>query len=559
MRQIITVLTLFLPAVLWAQHASIVVDMQTMQMETPAECLKLDGAASLTLTNVNPLTTSITITSKNVRIYTEPNAATKLITGFPDSDAGQALQQQTEQDPPGEGTDQTQEKVEERLRVREDLMFRKAQLESYVMELNETKNEVAKSKDRERMLQEANTLYPDSSEVMGLKSNPQLFNMLQQAWNYRMKEVRENIAMSTLELKKVNAQIDDLNDQLKQLQADPFTDEFIKLQDHATEVYNAWQDLILLGDKFNVLEKTMKDPCLSVAELNQRIAKCGKEFMQECFNGEEIKLAAALGSFQRRYEAFLLVPSVSKHLNENAEERSRVTGLKDAVNAVRKEFNKHDYKAIIASYHALYNSMLSEGAYVIQSLPVQAEEDFIEFEVQVEAKQGLSGACEPRTGTFTYKMYICGGVKVDFGTGPVALFGVQDESYRLQTDPNNANNSFVVANNNRQDLQPALMATVHISKRTKHLIKPDMMLGGAIDMTEFENVTLLAGAGIMLGRDPWVSIHTGPVVKPVQVLKGELDFDSSYVTADLDENALTEQRYKVGWFVGVSFLFPKRK
>ncbi len=151
MRPIITALTLFLPAVLWAQHVPIVVNMQTMEMETPAEYVKLDGTASLRLTNVNPLTTSITITSKNVRIYTEPNAATKLITGFPDSDAGQALQQQTEQDPPGEGTDQTQKKIDGLLGVQEALKAQKAMLEDSLKVLAKTRDEVMKSKDRERM------------------------------------------------------------------------------------------------------------------------------------------------------------------------------------------------------------------------------------------------------------------------------------------------------------------------------------------------------------------------------------------------------------------------
>ncbi|MEZ4757662.1 MAG: hypothetical protein R2817_12610 [Flavobacteriales bacterium] len=533
--------------------------METMQMETPAKCLKLDGTASLTLTNVNPLTTAITITSKNVLIYTEPNAATKLISGFPDSDAGQALQQQTQQDPPGEGTDQTQEKIDALLSEQDGLLYEKAVLEDSVKVLTRTMDAATKSKDRTFILEQFATIYPDSSEVLNQKSTPELISRLRSDWNNRLKEATERLTASNVRMTQINGRIKTLNDELQQLRADPFTDEYIRLQEQATEVYNAWRDLVLLGDKFKVLETTMKDPCLSVADLRERVAKCGQEFMQVCFNGEEIKLAAALESFQRRYEAFLLVPSVSKHLNENAEERTRVTGLKDAVNAVRTEFSKHDYKAIVASYHAFYNSMRSDGAYIIRSLPVQAVEDFIEFEVKVEARSGLSGACEPREGSFTYKVYICGGVKVDFGTGPVALLGVQDESYRLQTDPNNANNSFVVANADRQDVQPALMATIHISKRTHRLIKPDLMLGGAIDMTEFENVTLLAGAGIMLGRDPWVSIHAGPVVKPVQVLKGELDFDRSFVTADLDENALTEQRYKVGWFVGVSFLFPKRK
>lgn len=541
-----------------AQLAVVTVDMETMEMTTPAKCLKLDYSAVITLLNVNPLTTSVTITSKNVKVYTEQNTTTRLLTGFPDSKAGEALGEAADQDAPAASTDETEEKIDE-------LEKQRAAVESAkTVELDRNKKMVGaisatkamKGIDLQAKINEFG--FADQAQLDTLEES-ELKRFLSTTLERDLEASNDLLVKYNVQAGKLDADIAQLKTELKALQADPYLDAYKELQDHATAVYIGWKYLQALGAQFKVLETTMKDPCLSVAEIMARVEKCGEEFMDECFNGEELILGTALQQFERAYEQFLLEPGVSKRLKDDQEEKGRVTGLKNAVAAVKTDFAKNDYAAIIANYHALYNSMRSGAAYTIHSLPVQAEEDYIEFEVKVEAKQGVSGACSPTAGTFTYKLYICGGVKVDFGTGPVALFGLEDESYRLETDPGNADNSIVSKDPNNQDLQPALMATIHISPRTACKIKPDLMLGAGIDMNKFENITLAIGPGIMFGRDPWVAIHGGLVAKPVQVLKGDIEQDRSYATTDLDPTELTEAKYKVGWFVGVSFLFPKKK
>jgi hypothetical protein len=532
--------------------------MQTMQLQTPEKCLKLDNAAVITLLNVNPLTTTVTITSKNVKVYTEQNATTKLLTGFPDSKAGEALDEIAEQDGPGDNSEETKNKLDSVKTKRDAIEIAKNAEKDSNDKMIKALGVTNATRSKAVVLEKIEAFGFSEQMPQDTTNVPDLKLFFTESLDPELQASNERLVGYNVMAKQLDAEIAQLETQLKQLQADPYKDAYQVLQDQAALVYAGWKDLNALGARFKVLETTMKDPCLSVEELRTRIADCGKSFMNDCFNGEELDLSTALQQFDRAYEHFLLEPEVSKRLEDDEEEKKRVTGLKDAVGAVKAEFIKNDYAAIIAEYHVLFNSMRSGSAYTIHSLPVQAEEDYIEFEVKVEAKEGLSGACTPTAGTFIYKQYICGGVKVDFGTGPVALFGVQDESYRLETDPDNADNSFVTENSDRQDVQPALMATIHISPRTACRIKPDLMLGAGLDMTKFENITLVLGGGVMFGRDPWVAIHAGPVVKPVQVLKGNLDLDRSFTTSTLDATALTESKYKVGWFVGISFLFPKK-
>lgn len=540
-----------------AQHAQIIVDMESMEMLTPEKCLGLDNTAVLTLINVNPLTTTITITSKNVKVYTEQNGTTKLLTGFPDSKAGEVLGDLTTATAPVANTEETEEELSDLERERDiveerkDVVLKqKKGLVTSLALLEGLKGASLRTKVNELGFAEQTNL--DTLDESAMK------HMAKESLDRDLAEVNDWLEKYEYRVGQLDAEIAELKAHLKELKNDPYVEAYTDLRYMAEQVYNGWKDLNALGVRFKVLETTMKDPCLSVAELRARMERCGEEFLDECFNEEELLLTGALDQFERAYESFLLEPMVTKRLSADDEEKKRVTGLKNAVAAVRKEYAKNDYAAIIAGYHAFYNSMRSEAAYVINSLPVQAEEDFIEFEVTVEAKQGTSGACTPKAGTFTFKQYICGGVKVDFGTGPVALFGVQDESYRLEADPSNADNSIIMKDTDQQDAQPALMATIHISRRTVARVKPDLMLGGGIDMTKFENVTLVLGGGVMFGRDPWVAVHAGPVLRPVQRLKGSLELERSYATSALDATALVEAKYKVGWFVGVSFLFPKR-
>jgi hypothetical protein len=556
MNRISVLLLLCLPALSSAQQTRIVVDMETMKMKSPTSCLTLDSTTVLELHNVNPLTMSVTITSKNVRVYTEPPGALKGMIGWPDDGAGEQLEKELDKLPESRSGKELEEKQRSLENQRDQLLekldsMKKANQEqqAQINRLNRSNSEQIKS-----MMEKYNVLDTGELRLLGIEDR-KLY--LQQMLENQSKLSNQQYATFSVEISKLQSEIKDLAEETKGLKDEPYLEYWSQLRKSAEQVHAAWAELEELGARFEVLEALMKEPCLSASAMRAKVGACGVAFMDECFNDHDQNLDLALSRFTTMYETFLLEPEVNKRLNADELKKAQVTGLKAAIAAVRSEYNKNDYSKILANYHVLYSSMRSESAYIIRSLPVQAEQDYVEFEVKVEAKQGNAGNCSIRTGTFTFKQHICRGVKLDFGTGPVALFGLNNESYRVDTDPADSANVLLFQNDDREDLLPALAATAHISWRSNRSWKPQLMVGAALDMTEFKDVTLFMGGGVMVGRQPWVSFHVGPVLRPVDVLKSNLELDRSYAEDDVDPAALTEKKYRLGWFFGVSFLWNK--
>jgi|LakMenE01Jun11ns_1017448.scaffolds.fasta_scaffold9884642_2 hypothetical protein len=558
MKKTIAAFCVWLPAMLYAQQTRIIVDMETMKMKSPDQCLNMDSTTVLELHNVNPLTMSVTITSKNVRVFTEPPSALKSVVGWPEDGAGKDLGKQLDKLPEGRSSKELEEKQVELAKQREQIQSR---LDS-TLKVNQALQAELNKLNRSNSSQITEALnkfnVPDSMAGRALNLDERRL-YLQQKLESETKAANERFALFEVEIAKLQAELKYLAEETKELKDEPYMEYWSQLVAGAKNVHAAWADLELLGARFKVLEALMKEPCLNASAMRARVGACGVEFMDECFNGHDQKLDQALSQFFLLYEAFLLEPAVNKRLASDQVLKAQVTGLRAAVNAVRTEYDKNDYGKIIANYHVLYTAMRSESTYIIRSLPVQAEQDYVEFEVQVEAKQGITGNCTVRTGTFIFKQYICRGYKLDFGTGPVALFGSQNESYRVEADPNDPTKVLLRQNEGREDLVPALAASAHISCRTNKSWKPQLMMGAALDMTEFKDVTMFLGGGFMVGRSPWISFQAGPVLRPVDVLKGNLEQDRAYAEDSIDPADLTEKKYKLGWFFGVSFLWNKEE
>lgn len=73
-----------------AQHTRITLDASNMRMTTPKSCLSMDSTTVIELINVNPATQKVTITGKNVRVYTEPSGKVGDFIGFPASNTADA-------------------------------------------------------------------------------------------------------------------------------------------------------------------------------------------------------------------------------------------------------------------------------------------------------------------------------------------------------------------------------------------------------------------------------------------------------------------------------------
>ena len=85
-----------------------------------------------------------------------------------------------------------------------------------------------------------------------------------------------------------------------------------------------------------------------------------------------------------------------------------------------------------------------------------------------------------------------------------------------------------------------------------------VLTGLSIDMTDFSSGTIVLGPGISFGKEHIIGLHVGVAFTTAATLKRGLELGRSYETDTLDIAALTEDRFKQGWFVSLSYVISKQ-
>lgn len=555
-----TLLLLFLALVIGAsaQHTRIILDAKTMRMTTSEKCLQMDSTTVIELINVNPATQKVTITGKNVRVYTEPSGKVGDFVGFPSTNTAGA---KADVNAAIEAIPTTKETERQKLETQNLLEELKEQNNKLITDQTKLKEELTKIMSRPVTtdIDAIKNLLVDyakgAKEESLSRENVRDYKPMLDSINIVLKQQLE---ASKKQEEYLIKQLQERTKELQRMSADQYQKSVELLTAKAKYVVEQDDSLNYAILQFKVMETILHDACLSTTEIQERVRTLGhKNGWNGGLHGMEYDLKKAIDEFDEQYDSFLRRPEVSKRMAEDPDEKARVEKIRKAIARIHEIYVKADHPSRMSDVLATYLAVTSGEAFSVRSLPVQAEADLIEFEVKLEPREGHSGLCSPIDGVFTYKQYICGGVKIDFGTGPVAIIGLVDRSYRLDTDPNDDAMRILRQNTDLGNVRPALAATVHASPRTNKKVKPDALVGFGLNMTEFSDVTMYGGGGILLGRDPWASIHVGVVLSQVDVLKPSLQVDRTYGADELKDNDLTAKRYGTGLFFGVSFLWPK--
>lgn len=541
-----------------AQHTRITLDASTMSLQTPNKCLSMDSTAVIELINVNPATQKVTITGKNVRVYTEPSGKVGDFIGLPATETKGAKDEVTTAVAETPTTKETENTLMEIQKLLDELKTENSKLTDDRKELTEQLKKLNTRPSTVDIEAIRNLLedYSKGSKEVALTSEnvvdlkPRL-DSINTALNAQL-------AASKKQTDVLAKQLEATTKKLNEMSVDRYQESIEVLTAKANNVVQQDDDLNYAILQFKVMETILHNACLTTAEVQRKVAALGEINNWDAgIHGMEYYLKQSIGEFDDAYDAFMRRPEVEQRLKEDPDEKARVDRIRKAITQIHDAYVKADHPTRMSEALATYLAVKSGNAFIVRSMPVQAEADLIEFEVKIEPREGYKGPCSPFDGVFTFKQYICGGAKVDFGTGPMAIIGLVDRSYRLDTDPNDDGMRILRANTELGNVRPALAATVHISKRTNLKCKPDLMIGFGANMTEFSDITMYGGGGILLGRDPWASIHIGAILSQVDVLKPSLQADRSYGADELKENDLTVKRYGTGFFFGVSFLWPK--
>ncbi|KQK27404.1 hypothetical protein AR438_04170 [Chryseobacterium aquaticum] len=192
-----------------------------------------------------------------------------------------------------------------------------------------------------------------------------------------------------------------------------------------------------------------------------------------------------------------------------------------------------------------------ESTFEYISAPIQGEEDYLEFDVEIRSKRNMEDTFHvDNDKSFVYKNFIDGGVRFDVSVGTVFDFFTTDKKYTLS-----AENVVQRLDNNKYN--PTIAAIFHASFRTHNAVAYGISLGTSFT-TNFSFNSLFPGFSILFGKTNKVILTVGPSFRSVDELKTNYLEGQKLTSGIADEDLLTKN-FRVGVFFGISYNLTQKQ
>lgn len=192
-----------------------------------------------------------------------------------------------------------------------------------------------------------------------------------------------------------------------------------------------------------------------------------------------------------------------------------------------------------------------ESTFEYISAPIQGEEDYLEFDVEIHSKRNMEDTFHvDNDKSFVYKNFIDGGVRFDISVGTVFDFFTTDKKYTLS-----AENVVQRLDNNKYN--PTIAAIFHASFRTHNAVAYGISLGTSFT-TNFSFNSLFPGFSILFGKTNKVILTVGPSFRSVDELKTNYLEGQKLTSGIADEDLLTKN-FRVGVFFGISYNLTQKQ
>lgn len=208
------------------------------------------------------------------------------------------------------------------------------------------------------------------------------------------------------------------------------------------------------------------------------------------------------------------------------------------------------------SYVEMINRiLLNENSYEYVSEPIQAYGDYLSFEIDVKEKRKLDNEyiIFNSNKKFSYKEFVRGGMRLDFGVGVSLDFGHKDEEYSINED--NVGNKFLLQST-KSDYYPKLVGLLHASKRSSTNTAFGFSLGTALDVANFDISSIYIGPSLLWGRSDKIIFTAGPSFKKIKQLNPQFE---KYISQEalqpnfnLDDSKYVNN-YKIGFFLSITY------
>lgn len=233
-----------------------------------------------------------------------------------------------------------------------------------------------------------------------------------------------------------------------------------------------------------------------------------------------------------------------------AQDAKEIFDKLSAFNAQIKPSSYHTFFMQLAKVYDAINE--SNFTLKFQTLILSDNADLINFNLSAQPHSNLPTSVETKPINFKYDVKIKGGVKIDVSTGVFWNFGLNDKTYRFESQDDSS--TLVVEEDNENLFTPSFGVLFHVYKRTSK----DIKFGGNIGFsTNAERLNYYLGASVLIGKSERINLNFGLAGSQVDRVSDLYDTSETIQVpiADLPNEVplRNPSPFKLGGFFGVTF------
>ncbi|MEG2077951.1 hypothetical protein [Chryseobacterium sp.] len=199
--------------------------------------------------------------------------------------------------------------------------------------------------------------------------------------------------------------------------------------------------------------------------------------------------------------------------------------------------------------------LLNKNSYEYISEPIQAYGDYLSFDIDIKEKKKVENdyIIFNSSRKFSYKEFVTGGMRLDFGVGVSLDFGHRDQKYSINDDT--FGNKYLLEST-KNDYTPKLVGLLHASRRSCNSVAFGFSLGTALDVANFDISSIYLGPSLLWGRADKIIFTAGPSFRKINQLNPQFE---KYIKQealpsnfDLDESKYVDN-YKIGFFFSITY------
>lgn len=196
---------------------------------------------------------------------------------------------------------------------------------------------------------------------------------------------------------------------------------------------------------------------------------------------------------------------------------------------------------------------------MIRSSPIVAQKDEVVFSLSIAPKTGLAYNTPARSLKLDYPVWVKGGTKVIFSSGPVLSLGLMNQVFTyfdstiVVSEPDSSYQQKLIRQQENALPDVGIAALMHIGWRCGYAFYPAATLGAMVDLSG--KLRFLAGGSLIFGSRERLVLNAGLAYGAVEQLSADYTINRLYDPVNLPDSPPVYDKFKFGGYLGLTFSF----